>query len=246
MTGRGTAISIATLALLAVLAFGAAGASAYQTAVTCAPGGTQFGDAHCATEGSGFGHVEIAEGSSTPIVWTNERTSEETKAAAVWHQKWNFTGVSVSVTCASVGANGSLTNKRNASGEMFMSGTATVNFSSCSVTEPAGKGCVVTGTGFTTNTLAFTTEGQSAGNVKFSPNSGTTLWSIPISGCKGTTFNNTYPLTGSFVMSDNGATLTASHLAITGQGTLTANGNKAGLEGAFTVSMEEGNPIALT
>lgn len=246
MTRRGTAIGISTLVSLALLAFSVGSASAYQTAVTCAPGGTQFSDAHCTTAGSGFGHVEISEGTSTPLAWTNERTTEETKGAAVWHQKWNFSGVAVSVTCTTVGANGSLTNKKNASNEMFMSGTATMTFSGCSVTEPAGKGCVITGTGFTTNTLAFTTEGQTAGSVKFSPNSGTTLWSVPISGCKSAILNNTFPVSGTFVLTGSGATLTASHVAITSQGTVKSGGDKVGLEGAFTVSMEEGNPISLT
>lgn len=129
---------------------------------------------------------------------------------------------------------------------MFVAGTGTATFSGCTVTEPAGKGCVVTGTSITTNTLFFTTEGQAANNLKLSPNSGTTLWSVPISSCSVPGLNNSYPATGSFVMADAGATLTASHAAITTQNTLRTTGNKVGVEGAFTVSMEEGNPISLT
>jgi hypothetical protein len=246
MNRRGIAIGISVLASLALMAFGVATASAYQTAVTCAPGGTQFSDAHCTTGGTGFGHVEIAEGTATPFTYTNERTAEETKSAAVWKQKWPVLGISVSVACTTVGANGSLTNKRNAAEEMFMGGTGTISFSGCTVTEPAGKGCVVTGTGFTTNTLAFTTEGQAANGVKFAPKSGTTLWGVPISGCSGAGFNNTYPATGSFVLTASGATLTAAHLAITTQNTLTSGGKPMGLEGALTVSKEGGNPISFT
>jgi hypothetical protein len=48
------------------------------------------------------------------------------------------------------------------------------------------------------------------------------------------------------VASASGATVTTSEEGVTKQGTSTFAGEAAGIEGAPTISMKEGNPVVLT
>ena len=255
MIGRRSVIGIAVLCALALCAFSATSASAFETAFTCAPntttGAEQFSDAHCvngATGNVGFKHVEIAEGSTTNITGTNAKTASGTTAAATAKLEGTLAGVETAIVCTTVANSGTvfLSNQKDAAGGMYVSGDGKVLFSGCTVTKPPSQGCVVTGGSITTNALTATTEGQAAKKVQFKPKSGTTFASIPISGCTTSALNNTFPVTGSLIASASGATLTTTHAEITTQNTLKFGGNKAGLEGALTISMEGGNPITLT
>jgi hypothetical protein len=238
MTGRRSVIGIVVLCALALCAFGAASASAAQRAFMCEAnteaGKEQFSDAHCtkAESGSGgFKHVPIAEGFSAAFVASNAKTAMETKAATPSKLRSVVSGIELELECTTVSGEGSLTNA-----ESSVSGTGTIGYKGCAVTKPAGKGCVVTEGGFTTTTLALTTVGQAANNVKLSPKSGTEIATVPISGCSIGALNNKYPVTGSVTSTASGATLTSTEKGVTEQGTLTLGGQKAGLEGAVTVS----------
>jgi hypothetical protein len=238
MIGNKTVISV--IFALFVSAFAAASTSAAQRAFTCAPGGTQFSDAHCLSAGSGFGHVEISNGSPTTITTTNEKTASGTTAAAVIKLKSKISGVTTEVQCTGLSVSGELTNS-----ETFVEGTGTVAPIGCTVTAPAEKGCVI-GEGSPKEVIG-TTQGQAANSLKITPISGSELGAVRIEGCsKNIPPTNNYPLSGSLVLTLSGATVTATHAGITGQGTLTFGGNAAGVEGAATISMQGGNPIVFT
>lgn len=240
MIGHRTVIGIFVVFALALGAFAVASASAAQRAFTCAPGGTQFSDAHCLSAGSGFGHVEITNGSPTNVTTTNEKTASGTTAAAVIKLKGKLSGISTEIQCTGLSVSGELTNSAS-----FVEGTGTVAPIGCTVTAPAGKGCVV-GEG-SAKEVVGSTQGQAANSLKITPASGTELGAVRIEGCsKNTPPTNNYPLAGSLVLAISGATVTATHAAITEQSTLTFGGNAAGLEGAATISMQGGNPIVFT
>jgi hypothetical protein len=236
MTGRRSIIGIAVLGALALCAFGAAGASATGRAFMCEgnteAGKEQFSDAHCvvAAEGSGgFRHIPIV--SVQAYVASNGKTASGTTAAQPAKLKTTVAGVEVEVECTTVSGEGSLSNS-----ETSASGTGSIKYSGCTVNKPAGKGCVVTGGSFATTTLALTTEGQTAGNIKVSPKSGTTFTTVPLSKCSIEALNNEFVVTGSVVTTSKGATVTTTEAGVTAQGTLKFGGNKAGIEGAETVS----------
>ena len=169
------------------------------------------------------------------------KTASETTAASVAKLKGALSGVVTEVQCTTVGGSGELTNSAAS-----VSGTGTIEYTGCTVTLPAGKGCKVTGGAVTTKNLAATTSGQGKNEVKFTPNEGTEFASIPIEGCSNEALNNTFPVTGSLVATATGATLSTTHAGVTAQNTLKFGGVKAGLEGTITISMKEGNPITLT
>lgn len=62
---------------------------------------------------------------------------------------------------------------------MWAQGTGEINFSGCSVTKPAGKGCVVSGGAVNTKKLFSTSKGLT-NQVKIEPNAGTEFASIKI------------------------------------------------------------------
>jgi hypothetical protein len=245
MIGRKSVIGLAVLCALAFSAIAATSAfAAPGRAFECAPGGTQFSDAHCKTAGSGFGHVAIANGTATKITGTNAKTAGSTTAAEVSKLKGKIAGIATEVQCTGLSGSGELT---NAAGSV--SGSGQITYTGCTVTAPAGRGCVVTGGEIKTKPLAATTAGLTNNNeLKFEPGPGETEFaSIPIGSClENSPPSGNYPVAGSLIATTTGATTTTTHAGITGQKTLTFGGNAAGLEGALTISMEGGNPLVLT
>jgi hypothetical protein len=242
MSGRKSVIGLAALFALVLCAFAAANASAAQRAWTCAPTGSGYSDAHCVTAtGTGFSAVEIANGTATKITGTNAKTASGTTAAEVSKLKGTISGLETEVQCTGLNGSGELTNAAES-----VSGTGTINYTTCTVTKPAGRECKVKNGTVTTNLLKATTVGQAANKLKFEPNTGTEFAKVPIEGC----LNNKppaaeYPVSGSLIANTSGATTTTTHAEITTQGTLTFGGNASGIEGALTISMEGGNPIFL-
>jgi hypothetical protein len=178
---------------------------------------------------------------ATSVSGTNAKTASATAAATVQKLKGALSGVVTEIQCTGSSGSGSLTNAAES-----VSSTGVIEFSGCSVTAPAGKGCVVTGGKITTKELASTTVGQAAGKLKVSPASGTEFATVSISSCSIAALNNSFPITGSFVASISGATITTTHEGITTQNTLKFGGVKAGIEGATTTSMTLGDPITYT
>jgi hypothetical protein len=245
MIGRKSVIGIAVLCALAVSAFAAASASAEQRAYTCDSSAAvkEFKDAHCLTKvesGATVGHTLLPE-TSTAITGTNANTTEETKAAAVSKLLGALSGVVTEVQCTTLGGTGSLTNAAAS-----VSGTGTIEYTGCTVTKPAGKGCVVTGGAVTTKELSATTAGQAANKLKFTPKEGTEFATVPIEKCETASLNNKFPVTGSLIADTSGATTTTTHAGVTTQNTLKFGGVKAGIEGALTISTSGGSPVTLT
>jgi hypothetical protein len=236
MAGRKSVLGIA---VLCALIFGAlaSSASAEETAWECTEEAEPliYQDAHCLIAGpvEEFGTVEFAEGKENKITGTNAATASGTSAAAVSKLKGALSGVVTEVQCTGLEGTGQLTNAAAS-----VTGTGVIKYTGCSVTAPAGKGCVVTGGTVTTKTLKGTTVGQAANKLKFSPNSGTEFASVPISSCSIGSLNNTFPVTGSLVADVSGATTVTTEGGVTGQNTLKFGGVNAGIEGALTIEDE--------
>lgn len=225
-------IALALLCVCAFSAFATQSAFAEQKAVTCeSVASGQFSDAHCinVNPGGPYRHTEVP--GSLLFSATNARTASETTSAAVSSLKGALSGIATEVQCTTVTGLGELTNA-----ESSVSGTGTLEYGGCTVTLPAGKGCKVIGGKVPTKKLAATTVGQAANTMKFTPFEGTQFASIPIESCSVEALNNTFPVAGSLVATATGATLTTTHVGVTGQNTLKFGGVKAGLEGAVTLS----------
>lgn len=235
-------IAFSVLCAFAFSALVAQSAVAEQKAFTCASVGPgQFSDAHClnAEPGGPYSHTEILN--SVLFSATNANTAEATTSSAVSKLRGAISGVVTEVQCTIVEGLGKATNAAAS-----VSGTGTLEYSGCTVTQPAGKGCVVSGGRVNTKKLAATTVGQAANTVRFTPFEGTEFASIKIESCSVEPLNNTFSVTGSLVATATGATLSTIHTGVTAQNTLKFGGVKAGLEGAITTTGLVVAPAAVT
>lgn len=248
MSGPRSITGLALLCALIACAVGATSASAEQKAYICtslAPT-KEFKDDHCLTKVKPpeaiRGHVLLEK--EIEILGSNEKTTGETKAASSWSIKGTLVGIASWIQCATVTLTGRI---GNIFSPASASGTVTIQSKGCTVAQPAGKGCVVTGGEFTTKELALTTVGQAAGSLKISPVEGTELAKIPISGCAGNIPPaGSYALTGSLTNSVSQPTLNANEIKTTEENTLKWGSNKAGAEWSLTVSDKTGEVLAFT
>ena len=246
MIGRRSVIGIAVLCALVVSAFAAATANAEQKAFLCSTSATtkEFKDEHCLNKGSGAENVRGHESvtGTINITGTNAKTESSTAAASTAKLAGTISGIETEVQCTTVGGSGELTNAAAS-----VTGNGTIEYTGCTVTKPAGRGCVVTGGAVTTKKLAATTVGQTAGNLKFSPFEGTQFAVIPIASClENSPPANSYPVTGSLIGTVTGATTSTTVEGVKGQGTLKFGGQVAGLGGAITISKASSFPVVLT
>jgi hypothetical protein len=230
--------SIATFVVALLISWSlAATAAAEQRAYTCGTG-TTFADAHCLRPGSGpFGLVEIPNSTPTSFALSSSKTASETTAGTPSQLSGTAAGVAVEIECSSVSGTGSLTNAASS-----VSGTGRLTYTGCVTLKPAGKGCKVSGGTINTEELKLTTIGQAANKLKIEQ-LGTRLANIKIEECSTTALNNTFPTTGSLVVSTNGATVASSKVEIETQNTLKFAGSKAGIGGALTVSDTGGSVV---
>lgn len=247
MSRRKSVIGIAALLALVVCAFAAANASAESKAFECSKSATSltFPDAHCVPGGSGsvYGHKSIAEGVSTSITGSNEKTASSTTASSKAILKGTLSGLETELECSTVTGSGSMKN-----GATSVTGTGQITYSGCTVTKPARE-CKVKEGKVVTKNLEATTASQTGTNLKFKPEGAATEFAaINIEGCKNNVPPaNAYPVSGSLVATTNGATTSTTETGVTGQGTLTFGGNPAGLEGTITINAQEtGNALSLT
>lgn len=142
--------AIAGLALLCALVFSAfASQSAFAeipetTAFECSPSAVtkDFSDAHCdstAAPPSNFGHKPLV--GATEFSTTNEKTKTSTTASTSATLTGEVALTKTEITCTKVTGTGSLTNEEPAAGQMRAKGTATTEFSGCTVAKPAK--CIV-------------------------------------------------------------------------------------------------------
>lgn len=240
------ACMLGALVLSAFAAQNAAAATKGTTAFTCVKEKGSLRGEHCLTTGGGaseYGHVEIAEGTTTEIIGTNGKTATETTAAGLTRLKMTVAGVAFELTATQVSASGLIRNSKDVTGEHYVEGTLTIVFEGVTVSKPAGKGCkvflnegeIVEGE-VDTKLLKATTTGQ-GDNLKLEPAIETTLATFFIKcggGLEG--LGGTWTITGSLSCPVTGATITCSHEAVTTANTLKVKGSKAGLEGSLTIS----------
>jgi hypothetical protein len=251
---------LSTLIFSAIAAQSASAATKGTTAFTCkkeAPGST-FKTEHCkASDGAGsaFGHVAIAQDTTTELEVTNAKTNAETNGAVPMTLHATISGVELAIEASTVSGTGSMFNRKNATtGEHFIEGEGTLTFTGVKVEKPAGKGCKVYTDvppntkgeeGVVHTTVITATSAGQGDDLKFTPKVGDLLATFIIDGCEGSeiikAFNKTYEIKGS-IKSEEGATSGATAVfnrgtattGTTGQGTLTWSGQRAGLSGKLT------------
>lgn len=243
MTGRRSTAVACLLCMLAIGAIGAATASAGQTVYRCVPFAAtrDFTDAHCTNKvapQSNYGHEAFA---TSVIGATNADTASGTTASTPTNLKSAIAGIEIEVTCATAGGMGELTN----AAESFTA-TGTLEYGSCTVAKPAGKGCKVSGGAITTKELAISNAGLEPNTIKIAPNEGTEFASAKIEGCEVAALNKSFAVTGSMIASVIGSTVITTHTTITSQNTLKLGGNKAGIEGTLTFKALTEYGLALT
>lgn len=244
---------LCAVAVGAVAAQGAAGAIKGTTGFTCKEkkeaGGVGFSDAHCEKavgSGAAFEHVAIPQNQVTEGRVTNTNTAGETVVAKL---KSSIAGVEVELQAKKAVGEASGANKLSGE-EHFSEGTGKTTFTEVSVTKPAGKGCTVKGTEFTTNLLRGTSLGTGM-EGKLEPAEGTKFAEFNVEGCSIAAVNGLYEVTGSIKCSGVGAMVLCTHAATTAQGTLKMRGQKAGVEVTTTAtgranSSESFTPLAVT
>jgi hypothetical protein len=146
---------------------------------------------------------------------------------------WNTSGVPISISCSSQSGTGQLENP-GGGGAATLSET-TFKLSGCTVTQPAGKGCKVSGeTVSTQNLKAAATESAKPRTLKFQPTFGTSILTFVMTGCSTEILNATWIIAGSFEGIDG---LTTSSLEFTkaSTGALTVGAFTAFLEGTLKI-----------
>lgn len=272
MIGRRAVLGLSLLSALLFCAFAAQSASAQKaentTAFTCVEGGgaKDFSDAHCdkkvgAGEGK-FGHVAIANDTTTEIEITNEKMGAATNEKTSQLLKATAFGVKTEITCDTVTGTGTIHNVESGVGSKkhTVTGTGTVKYSGCKVLKPAkcSVGPIEIKNG-TFQGVEKTGPEKNTMGVEFTPEAGKPFTTIPFEGAEcalkgksisveGTAIGTANPSVGD-TAKHSGATVTFTE-AMTKE-TLKVGLNAAEHKGGFTVKMKEmegkpQNPIALT
>lgn len=198
MIGRAAVLGMTTLCAMAFSAIVAQGATAHgTTAFRCTEESAEvgFADAHCENAATGsevkFAHDELNPGTSFPFKQSNEKTAEETKAAAPTTFRWTALGILTEVVCAGVSGSGTIVN--TTTGEaMQATGSSTTSYASCVVAKPVGN-CKVKEPIIQTAVFA-TYEAEGEMGVELTPKEKGTFASILIEGCA---LEGTFKLKGS-------------------------------------------------
>jgi hypothetical protein len=231
------------LLIAAVVATGVQNAGA-NTAFRCSASASSktFGDAHCKSSGSAFGHVEIPVNTLTPVTTTNITTGTE---RSVLKLRSVQSGVTLELQATGVEGTGTIENQTDGT-NMWSVYAPVVVLKGVTVTAPPGKGCKVPGGSITTSSLTATTKGLTD-QIKISAAGGANWAEFTIEGCSVAALNHPYTYSGSLIAHTTGSTLQFTHTASTEQGTFFTSGQKAGLEGSLTLKDEStGEGIAFT
>jgi hypothetical protein len=253
---------LCVLALSGLTSQAASAATKGQTAFTCVKGQGTLKGQHCLTTGGAaaeYGHVAIAENTTTELSITNAQTANETKEAGLTRLKETIGGVELELTATGVFGSGTIVNKKDgATGEHFAEGEAVMVLEGVTVAKPAGKGCDI-------YTEPKPNEEGAKGTIKIQVKTKTYFLGIrflPIvtvisnfmltcSFTKIPALEGSWEVTGGFNCPANGATDSCSHSEVTTQNTLKGKGNKMGIEGALTFSARANSgqsytPLSLT
>ncbi|HET7443301.1 MAG TPA: hypothetical protein VFJ57_01440 [Solirubrobacterales bacterium] len=234
------------------------------TASTCklkaSEGGAGFSKEHCkpadaVASGAKYEHASIAESTKTETRVSNATTGAE--SPELLRLKATVGGTAVEVTAASVSGEGTMENKKDASGEHYISGEGSLTLTEAKVTSPADKGCrVYTAVSPTemgeegkvdSQPLTLTSTGQGDA-LKISPKEGSALAKFWIAGCGAPyeALNKTWQVEGSVWGTPEGATLKLEEGITTGAGLTVGGGVKAGLSGKLTLSGRANNKEGFT
>lgn len=256
MIGRRAIVGLCLLCTLTVSAIAAQSAGAVSkgtTAFTCVKGAGELRGEHCLTKGFAakeYGHVAIAENTTTEIAVTNANTSAETTASTPVAYHITISGIEAEITATTVSGKGSLTNAKEGpgqgvEGEHYVHGTGTLTFSGLAMPKPTGGGvpaCKVKQTEITTKELKATTTGQ-GDNIKFQPASGTTFAEFDIENAPGQTCSEA--IVGKYVVSGSvksqpvegmSATAEFNRTATTAEGTLKTRAKSVGISSLRTTT----------
>jgi hypothetical protein len=253
MIGRRTVVGLSLLCALMFSAIAVQSASAAKaintTAFTCvAKAGGGFADAHCDSGvGGNFGHEPIAVGTTTET----EATNEAGKNAVL---KGELGGVKMEITCETVkDEKGTVTNTEPAAKSHQVSGSATVNFTKCTVNKP--NKCTVKEP-ISTNVNFEGVEGLGAGKnemgLEFKPQAGEIFTTITLEGAecalkgKPLEVKGTAVATGAPAPTEKHAGCTLNFTNAMTKETLSIGGKAAEFSSITTVKRKGGNPIALT
>ncbi|HEX6666680.1 MAG TPA: hypothetical protein VF081_08810 [Solirubrobacterales bacterium] len=271
MNGRRAIVGLCMLCALLVSAFAAQSASAITgtTAFTCVKGGggKDLRGEHCLATGSAaqeFGHVAVAENTTTDLSATNLKSANETITRSTWRLTVTIAGVPMELTATDVSGSGWLENKQSSSIEHYAHGKGTLTFTEVIVAKPENKGCKVTthkedGSGSPgeegeagvvhTRELTATTEGQ-GDVVKIQAADGgnfANFWITCEKGKEVPAIEGTWSCNGSVKGVPSGATTAFTGTETTTQNTLKCKNTKTGFEGSSTMSgREKGSAEALT
>jgi hypothetical protein len=262
MIGRRSILSLSLLSVLALCAFGAQNAFAWETASNltvfeCSATATtkDYSDAHCdnpAAPQSNFGHKSITAGTSTPIETSNAATKNNTTEAEKAVLTGELLGASVKITANTVSPDPTTSSfvKNIATGDF--EGTSAVNFTGITLEgNGSSLGCHVEEP-ITLASLFHGVEQGAAGSremaLEFSPDPSTSTTFVTIhfagTGCLVTTatVKGKARGTGSGT-GGNGATLKF----LPADEELTFGGNPATFSGTFTTKVTStGSALATT
>jgi len=177
-----------------------------------------------------WGHLQIPEG---PTLNTFESEGNTVLKATTG-------GVTITLTSSSLEGSGEIENATG--GEI--KGTGTITYLGVA----ANHSCLVNGSATSSITTKLLKEtGVSTTELKFEPNSGSTIAEFTLSSCAISALNKTWVISGVVVGTFNGAEVEFSHAGTTTQGTLKANTSiAAGLEGGLLIVGANGNLLAVT
>lgn len=202
MRRRKSIIAAVFLSALCVCAIGAGSASA-TTMYVCEEGAGEetFSDAHCETKGAGKWITKAPlEGA------VKEVTPTQTTLFSL--EGFKLQGFVAKISCETLAGSGKDSNIIDGGGLMQVKGEeTTLEFTQCTVKEPAGFGCKITGEKFTTkmlNSLTETVGGVT--KVKLTPAAGTLIGEISIEKCSEFKINGTYKVEGTLKGIAPGAT----------------------------------------
>jgi hypothetical protein len=186
MTRIKASLGLLVACALCLAAFGAANASAANVELhTCehlvGTGGIKYDASDCVNQGGTeqWTFKKITAKTTTEVT----AGSESTLAATVG-------GIKFKIACTGITGMGDAEN----SGEKIVGSAITVNYTGCSVTEPAGKGCTVSST-LSTETLKSESKEMT---IKYEP-VGSKFITIAVSGCSSAVLNGNKEVTGSAV-----------------------------------------------
>lgn len=245
MIGRRTVIGVLLLCAAGLFIVGVPSALANgTTAFTCAEVAEgDFTDAHCTfgtTPGTGkFGHIGIEVGKTTEITFSNEKTGSETTSAEPSLLAGELFGAALEIECKKVTGTGTLKNEEEGGGAMQTTGDMLIEHSECTVPKP--KGCALKAP--IVYDSHFTTTSEMA--LKFTPRVGTTFGSFTLvnNGAESCALKATVGISGSF----EGVATAGAVLTLKARGSqLRWSSSTYDLDGAITLRMKEGNPIAFT